>query len=155
MTDSDIQTMRLSKIAHLLGYKDFFREGYQAMRKKTSLPRKEEDFFALLQHLVSKPELGWVSVAFFGDKPVGFAAAMDATPPFSPQKEWIDRGVYAKPGVRGVARALQYAWEAWAKSQGIAKYYITTTRKSGAAARCFIKDYKFRRAFVAFEKDIE
>lgn len=147
--------LRITKIATVIKYWDFFRTGLNSVRRFLRYNVDIENLRQILFHIVRQPS-AWVGVVFDdNDNPLCFGAAHEVTPLFAKFREYEVSILYYKPGQEDAVVLLQTHFELFCKAQQVKTYYVTTRRDSGCTIRCFQGPrYGLRRRYTVFGKDI-
>lgn len=145
---------RLTRIADIIRYWSFFREGLEATSKYLRYDQPIDSLRKMVFSLVTRED-AWVGIVLVEGTPVGFGMAHNCTPLFSPHKEYEVSLFYHQPGNDEPTQLLQDSFEQWCKENSVVRYYATTRRDSGAAIRCFQSaKYGFKRAYTVFVKTL-
>lgn len=109
----------------------------------------------ILQHAVTDHTM-WVGVVSDESGPVGFGTAHEVTPFYCIEREYEISMLFHKTGRDDATKALQDAFETWARAEGVVRYVISTRRDNPSALRCFQHNrYGMKRAFTVFQKELK
>lgn len=149
-------TRRLTRIADVVRYWSFFRDGILYEAKYLRYSYSFETYRRILFHLVAKNPKAWVGVAFSDDTlatPVAFILSHDVTPLFSDEREFEVSMFYFLPGQKPALRTLQTAFDVFCRENSIKRYYLTTSSFSSSADRVFQDSWKgLERSNTVFKR---
>lgn len=135
-------TLRLTRIADVVRLWSFFRDGitYEARYLRYSHPL--EVYRRILFTLVHrKPSTAWVGVTFQDgdlDSPIAFLISHESTPLHATTREFEVSMFYYRPGHKlAIRSSLQPTFDSFCRAEKVSQYYITTSSRSGSAARVF------------------
>lgn len=153
MNEKKFKCLRLQKVAHVVHFWEFISSALTGLADKGQVKIDLEAIRKTMHWMVIDHQMAWFSVVVDSrQNPVAFAVAYDATPPFEDEKTWAVKWFYHAPGSFDATIFLKKEFDLFAKSAGINRYLVTTSRLSGGAIRCFQSErFGFKKAYLTFE----
>lgn len=146
--------IRITTALEVVKYWDLISRGIQAVNEKHKGNINLEAAFTYYLWLAINHDHAWIGIGLVNDIPENFAILQRAGTD-TDAKTFQVVMFWHKPGHPQQTQALMTAFEAWAKSQGIRRYTVSTQRDTGAAIRCFQSSkFGFKKRFITFEKEL-
>lgn len=131
----------------------FFSRGYKHLVDKAHFIGSEVDFLKACCTVIGFKDKGVILVLWKDERPVAFGVAHDRMFLFD-HRQFSVYAAFAEPSEPRALQLLIDNFEQWCRNNKVKEYFVTSSRHSGAANRCFTRKYKFKQDQVFYKKEL-
>lgn len=150
-----MKVVRLSQIAHIHQFWDFFLTGLTIVGSKTNREYNSQELLPVLHYFVKRPELGFIGVCRdSNNEPISFILVRDKTDMFDSAKTAEILAVYYPKRQKATITLMFKALYSWMRNNNYKHLQYNTNKKSSALVRNFKDSLNLNLTKYTFTKTI-